>query len=59
MSIQFMTLPTRRTRNLVRCPDCGEVYEGWYSFYCPQSEGLESDDAQCPTFECVEAREAK
>lgn len=44
---------------LALCPECGEFYENSYTFYCPQSEGQESDDAQCPTFECREAREAR
>jgi hypothetical protein len=42
---------------LALCPDCGEFYEKSYTFYCPQSDGQESDDAQCPTTECRESRE--
>ena len=42
---------------LALCPDCGEFYRTRFPFYCRESQGMEWEEAQCPTWECVEARE--
>ena len=54
MNIALMRLPVTE---LSLCHGCGEFYKSSYTFYCRESQGMESDEAQCPTWECVEARE--
>ena len=41
------------------CPDCGEFYKNTFSFYCRESQGQETEEALCPTWECREARETR
>ncbi len=49
--IYLMRLPISR---LSLCPSCGTLYLSAPRFWCKDSQGFESEEATCPSFECRE-----